>query len=191
MPRRSLHSSSASKYRARRNPRPDDRAPAASPRVPIVAAVWVILPTYNEAANIEALVTAVLEALPPSRRVLIVDDSSPDGTGEIATRLAGEDDDVEVLHRPHKAGPRPRLHRRVQPRPGGWGRAGCGDGRRLLPRRLPTCRACSRQPGDADLVIGSRYVPGGGVRTGERCAGRSAAAAASTRGASSGSRCVT
>ena len=71
--------------------------PAAPPRTPDV---WVILPTYNEAENLERIVTAVFEHLPPSRRILIVDDNSPDGTGEIADRLAAEDESVAVLHRP-------------------------------------------------------------------------------------------
>ena len=50
--------------------------------------VCLIIPTYNEAANVEAIVTAALERLPEPRRLLIVDDSSPDGTGRIADRLA-------------------------------------------------------------------------------------------------------
>ena len=72
---------------------PLDSGSAVEPRV------WVILPTYNEAENLEPLVNAVLERLPESRRVLIVDDNSPDGTGEIADRLAEASEDVAVLHR--------------------------------------------------------------------------------------------
>ena len=64
---------------------------------------WVILPTYDEAENLEPLVHAVLAAL-PGVRVLVVDDSSPDGTGEIADALAAARDDVEVIHRPRKSG---------------------------------------------------------------------------------------
>src|SRR2546423_14101064 len=70
-------------------------------------AAWLILPTYNEAENIEALVRAVLPRLEESGadpRILIVDDGSPDGTGEIADGLAAELDCVEVLHRPSKQG---------------------------------------------------------------------------------------
>src|SRR5690348_5550120 len=65
---------------------------------------WVVLPTYNEAANIEEMVQAVLAKLPESGRVLVVDDNSPDGTGDIAERLAESDGRVEVLHRPRKDG---------------------------------------------------------------------------------------
>ena len=61
--------------------------------------VWLVLPTYDEAANLEAVVAAAREHLPAERRVLIVDDNSPDGTGEIADRLAAEHGDVSVLHR--------------------------------------------------------------------------------------------
>ena len=65
---------------------------------------WLVLPTYNEADNVEPLVEAARGKLPPGARVLIVDDSSPDGTGEIADRLATRHENVEVLHRPHKEG---------------------------------------------------------------------------------------
>ena len=66
--------------------------------------MWLVVPTYNEASNIEAIVTAVRERLDPPRQVLVVDDSSPDGTGQIADRLAAEHSDVSVLHRPRKEG---------------------------------------------------------------------------------------
>ena len=65
----------------------------------------MVLPTYDEAGNIEAFVTAALDNLPADARVLIVDDNSPDGTGKIADRLAEASlGRVEVLHRPHKEG---------------------------------------------------------------------------------------
>ncbi len=127
-----------------------------------MAAVWLILPTYNEAANVEALVAAVLEVLPSPRRVLIVDDSSPDGTGEIADRLAGEHPDVEVLHRPRKEGLGPAYI-------AGFRRALAGGAELVVemdadfshaPADLPRLLDAAR---DADLVIGSRYVEGGGV----------------------------
>ena len=73
-----------------------------------------MLPTYDEAENLEAIVGAARAALPAGSRVLIVDDASPDGTGAIADRLAAAHGDVEVLHRTAKRGPRPRLRRRLQ-----------------------------------------------------------------------------
>ena len=69
---------------------------------------WLILPTYDEADNVEPFVRAALPRLAAAagdeHRLLIVDDSSPDGTGEIADRLAAELDGVEVLHRQAKDG---------------------------------------------------------------------------------------
>jgi dolichol-phosphate mannosyltransferase len=72
------------------------------------ARVWLTLPTYDESENLERLVRAVLPelelAVPGDHRVLVVDDASPDGTGEIADRLAEELPQVEVLHRAEKDG---------------------------------------------------------------------------------------
>lgn len=128
---------------------------AADPRV------WVVLPTYNEADNIERLVAAVLERLPDSRRVLVVDDNSPDGTGEIADRLAA-DRDVEALHRGRKEGLGPAYV-------AGFERALAGGAELVVsmdsdfshdPSYLPRLLRAAES---ADLVIGSRYVPGGGV----------------------------
>ncbi|MDQ3726236.1 MAG: glycosyltransferase, partial [Actinomycetota bacterium] len=65
---------------------------------------WLVLPTYNEAENVEPLVEAARAKLPPSAQVLIVDDSSPDGTGEVADRLAARHANVHALHRPRKEG---------------------------------------------------------------------------------------
>jgi dolichol-phosphate mannosyltransferase len=130
-----------------------------------MSGAWLILPTYNEAENIERLVRAVLPQLAsasPEHRVLIVDDSSPDGTGEIADRLADELELVEVLHRPGKEG----LGRAYL---AGFSRALAGGARLLLemdadfshdPGDLPRLIAASA---GADLVLGSRYVEGGGV----------------------------
>jgi dolichol-phosphate mannosyltransferase len=126
---------------------------------------WLVLPTYNEAENIEPLVRAVLPQLESTgleHTVLIVDDNSPDGTGEIADRLAAETERVRVLHRPHKEG---------------LGRAylagfevALAEGAELIlemdsdfshdPADLPRLIAAA---GAADLALGSRYVPGGGV----------------------------
>ena len=130
-----------------------------------MAGTWLILPTYNEAENVEAVVRASLAQLEQAggpHTVLIVDDNSPDGTGEIADRLAGELERVRVLHRPAKQG---------------LGRAylagfevALDDGAELVlemdsdfshdPADLPRLIAAA---GAADVVLGSRYVPGGGV----------------------------
>jgi dolichol-phosphate mannosyltransferase len=127
--------------------------------------VWLILPTYNEAENAEALVRSALGHLASAdiaHTVLVVDDSSPDGTGQIADRLAEEIADVRVLHRPGKQG---------------LGRAyldgfaiALENGADLVmemdadfshdPADVPRLIAAA---GAADLVLGSRYVPGGGV----------------------------
>jgi dolichol-phosphate mannosyltransferase len=124
--------------------------------------IWLVVPTYNEADNIAALVDAVRAVLPDSHRVLIVDDSSPDGTGEIADRLAAESDDLEVLHRPVKDGLGPAYL-------AGF-RHALDHGAELVvqmdadfshdPAYLPRFLDAAR---NADLVLGSRYVPGGGV----------------------------
>jgi dolichol-phosphate mannosyltransferase len=128
-----------------------------------MAGAWLILPTYDEAENIERLVRAALPQLAsaaPEHHVLVVDDGSPDGTGEIADRLAAEFDEVEVLHRTAKEG----LGRAYL---AGFQHALARDAELLLemdsdfshdPADLP--RLIQE---DADLVIGSRYVPGGGV----------------------------
>jgi dolichol-phosphate mannosyltransferase len=126
------------------------------------ASTWLLLPTYEEAASIEAIVAAALEHLPGGRRVLIVDDASPDGTGEIADRIAAERDDVEVMHRAGKQGLGPACV-------AGFRRA-LAAGAELVcqmdadfshdPADLPRLLEAARE---ADLVLGSRYVEGGGV----------------------------
>jgi dolichol-phosphate mannosyltransferase len=120
----------------------------------------VCLPTYNEHENLEAMVRALL---PLGVRVLVVDDNSPDGTGEIADRLATELDFVSVLHRDRKEGLGPAYL-------AGFRRA-LADGAEYVlemdcdfshnpadvPRLLAACAS------GADLALGSRYVPGGGT----------------------------
>jgi dolichol-phosphate mannosyltransferase len=129
---------------------------------PRASEVWVILPTYNEAENLERIVSAVLERLPGSRHVLVVDDNSPDGTGEIANRIAGSDDSVSVLHRQRKEGLGPAYL-------AGFRVALDAGAERIVemdadfshdPSYLPLLIEAT---GDADLAIGSRYVSGGGV----------------------------
>lgn len=123
---------------------------------------WLILPTYNEAGNLEAFVAAVRDKLPASARVLIVDDDSPDGSGEIADRLAARHEGVAVLHRPRKEGLGPAYI-------AGFKRA-LGEGAGFVlemdadfshdPAYLPRLLAAGEE---ADLAIGSRYVAGGDV----------------------------
>jgi dolichol-phosphate mannosyltransferase len=132
-------------------PQSTDRGPA-----------WLILPTYDEAENVEAFVAAARAKLPASAQVLIVDDNSPDGTGEIADRLAEEHENVSVLHRPRKEGLGPAYV-------AGFRRALAGGAGLVLemdsdfshdPAYLPRLLDAVER---ADLAIGSRYVPGGGV----------------------------
>jgi dolichol-phosphate mannosyltransferase len=126
-----------------------------------------MLPTYNEAENIGPLVRAALPQLEASglpHRILIVDDNSPDGTGRVADELAAELEPVQVLHRPGKQG----LGRAYL---AGFAVALEGGADLLMemdsdfshdPKDLP--RLIAAAEGDAaDLVLGSRYVPGGGV----------------------------
>jgi dolichol-phosphate mannosyltransferase len=119
----------------------------------------VCLPTYNERENLERMVHALGEH---GVSVLVIDDNSPDGTGELADRLAQELEHVEVLHRPRKEGLGPAYL-------AGFRRA-LSDGADLIlemdcdfshdPADVPRLIAASRE---ADLALGSRYVPGGSV----------------------------
>jgi dolichol-phosphate mannosyltransferase len=123
--------------------------------------VLVVVPTYDERDNLEWIVGR-LRAAVPSVDVLVVDDSSPDGTGEVADRLAALDSQVSVLHRSEKAGLgaayldgfRVALER-------GYDVVGemDADGSHQ-PEQLPLLLAALE---DADLVIGSRWVAGGSV----------------------------
>ncbi len=130
-----------------------------------MSGVWLILPTYNEAENIERIVAAALPQLAATgleHRVLVVDDGSPDGTGQIADRLASGNPAVEVLHRTSKDGIGPAYL-------AGFRHALAGGADLLMemdsdfshdPVDIPRLVAAT---GRADLVLGSRYVPGGGV----------------------------
>jgi len=125
-----------------------------------VPVATVCLPTYNERENLEAMLRALA---PLGVRVLVVDDNSPDGTGEIADRLAEELDFVSVLHRERKEGLGPAYL-------AGFRRA-LADGAdyvlemdcdfshdpKDVPRLIAACEA------GADLALGSRYVEGGGT----------------------------
>lgn len=132
----------------------------AGPTLPTGDGAWIALPTYNERDNLQAVVAAIRHSVPDAR-LLIVDDNSPDGTGQLANELALADDRINVLHRPEKQG---------------LGAAYREAFRHVLsesdcqvvvqmdcdfshdPRQLPELLAGIA---DADLVLGSRYVAGG------------------------------
>jgi dolichol-phosphate mannosyltransferase len=133
------------------------------------AEAWLILPTFDEAENIEAVVVAALAVLrraaPDAHRILVVDDNSPDGTGRIASRLAGEHAAVEVLHRSERAGLGPAYL-------AGFAHALDRGAAYVFemdsdfshdPADLERLLACVRD-GGADLALGSRYAPGGAVQ---------------------------
>jgi dolichol-phosphate mannosyltransferase len=130
-------------------------------RYPDLGTVLVVVPTYNEADNVRQIIGRVRAAV-PTAYLLVTDDNSPDGTGKIAEELAAEDDHVYVLHRPGKQGLGAAYI-------AGFGWAAeqgfevvvemDADGSHApeeLPRLLDALR-------EADLVLGSRWVPGGKV----------------------------
>jgi dolichol-phosphate mannosyltransferase len=128
---------------------------------PPIGRVVVVVPTYNERENLDSVASRVKDAVPDAD-LLIVDDNSPDGTGELADKLATEDPHVHVMHRPGKAG---------------LGTAYRAGFRWALDRGYDAIIEMdadgSHQPEDlprliaaldrADLVLGSRWVPGGKV----------------------------
>jgi dolichol-phosphate mannosyltransferase len=129
---------------------------------------WLILPTYNEAENVQAIVAAAAEVLagaaPDGFRVLVVDDGSPDGTGEIADRMAAEHDWLEVLHRTEKNGIGPAYlagFRHALDRGAGYVMEMDSD---FSHDPADLARLLQAVYDGADLALGSRYVPGGGVR---------------------------
>jgi dolichol-phosphate mannosyltransferase len=123
----------------------------------------ICLPTFNERANLEPMLRALGGVLRDGDRVLVIDDNSPDGTGELADRLAQELAFVSVLHRPRKEGLGPAYL-------AGF-RQALEDGAELVlemdcdfshdPADVP--RLIATVEDGADLAIGSRYVPGGHV----------------------------
>ena len=122
--------------------------------------ITVCLPTYNERENLEPMVRALGEQ---GVSVLVIDDSSPDGTGELADRLAAELENVGVLHRETKEGLGPAYL-------AGFRHALAGGAELILemdadfshdPRDVPRL---IESAGEADLVLGSRYVEGGSIR---------------------------
>lgn len=123
----------------------------------------IIVPTYNESENIEPLVREILARTPPEAEILIVDDSSPDGTGQIAEQLAAQVKRVHVLHRSSKEGLGPAYIAGFR-----WGLergfealiemdADFSHQPKYLPAMLEGLKSY-------DVVLGSRYVAGGGTR---------------------------
>lgn len=144
----------------------DPARPSTTLPDPMPPALWVIVPTYDEADSIERLLRGVVgvlaETIPGDHRILVVDDGSPDGTAAIAERVGAELGVVEVLHRSAKGG-------LGQAYLAGFAHAlACGAQRVCEmdadlshdPRHLPALLEAAER---ADLVLGSRYVPGGGV----------------------------
>ncbi len=136
--------------------------PAGPDRYAELGRILVIIPTYNEAENIEPIVARVRTSVPEAH-ILVADDNSPDGTGELADKLAAADEQVHVLHRKGKEGLGAAYIAGF-----GWG---LDNGYGVLvemdadgshqPEELPRLLDAL---GSADLVLGSRYVKGGAVR---------------------------
>jgi dolichol-phosphate mannosyltransferase len=124
---------------------------------------WVVLPTYDEADNIRPVSAAILESL-PGATLLVVDDGSPDGTGAIADELAAADPRIRVRHRPAKQG----LGRAYLD---GFAIALDGGAAIVVQMDADLSHDATVLPdliapivdGSTELVIGSRYTPGGGV----------------------------
>jgi dolichol-phosphate mannosyltransferase len=126
--------------------------------------VWICLPTYNERENLEPMVRALGDALDEEARVLVIDDASPDGTGEEADALASQLNFVEVLHRERKEGLGPAYL-------AGFRRALDAGAELVLemdcdfshdPADVP--RLVAAVQSGAGVALGSRYVDGGGTR---------------------------
>jgi dolichol-phosphate mannosyltransferase len=129
--------------------------------VPVRAVIC--LPTYNERENLEATLRELEAVLETGDRVVVIDDGSPDGTGELADRLAAELPFVDVLHRAEKQGLGPAYL-------AGFRHALAGGAELVFemdcdrshdPSDVPRLRAAAQE---ADLVLGSRYVEGGAIR---------------------------
>jgi len=128
----------------------------------VMAGSLIIIPTYDERENLRAIASRIHEVV-PEVHLLVVDDNSPDGTGEVADDLAAKDERIHVLHRPGKMGLGTAYVEGF--------RKGLAEGYDLLwemdadfshdPRYLPDMLAA--MDNGADLAIGSRYVPGGGT----------------------------
>lgn len=142
---------------------PASGAEGPAPRVGLAAGrdVWVVLPTYNERENLEAIGTAILAALPEAS-LLVVDDNSPDGTGVLADTIAAREPRVSVLHRPGKQGLGVAYRegfRWVLERPSTKAVVQMDADFSHDPADLP--RLLAPLMTDADLVLGTRYIRGG------------------------------
>ena len=124
-------------------------------------AKYIVLPTYNEIGNLEAMTRRILEVLPDAR-IVVVDDNSPDGTGEVADRLARANPRIEVMHRTGKEGLGVAYRTAFREL---LSRSDCDTVIQMDcdfshdPADLP--RLLARLEAGADLAIGSRYVRGG------------------------------
>ncbi len=123
----------------------------------------IVIPTYNEIENLRALVTEVMSQVHEKTHLLVVDDNSPDGTGDLADQLSRENDRVHVMHRPRKmglgtayvSGFKYGLQRDFEV----FVEMDCDFSHD--PKYLPLF--FQQVEGGADVVVGSRYVPGGGT----------------------------
>ena len=125
--------------------------------------ICICVPTYDERTTLPQVLASIRAAVPDAD-VLVIDDNSPDGTGEVAARLAAADPQVHVLHRPGKQGLGPAYLAGFA-----WADAAGYDAVVQIdadgshqPEQLPALLTAAQNPG-ADLVIGSRWVPGGSV----------------------------
>lgn len=125
----------------------------------------VVIPTYNEQENIENLVHGVFDKALPGTEILIIDDNSPDGTGELLDKLTAKDKRVHVIHRPSKAGLGSAYRDGFR-----WGIERGYDAFYQMdadlshnPDYLPGFQKLINS-GDAEVIVGSRYIDGGGIR---------------------------
>lgn len=124
--------------------------------------VWLIIPTYNESENIKAIITAILQVVPDTC-IVVVDDNSPDSTAEIVARMKQADERIHLIRRLGKLGYATAVVTGLQ--------YASEHGAEFLghmdadfshdPQRLPALLQTVRS--GADIALGSRYVPGGGV----------------------------
>jgi dolichol-phosphate mannosyltransferase len=124
--------------------------------------ISIVLPTYNEAGNIELLIDRTLQALgsyPGGVEVVVVDDDSPDKTWELVARKAAQDGRVRLIHRRDENGLTSAISRGIHEAQGEWvGWMDCDLS--MPPEQWP--QLADTLAGGADVAVGSRYVPGGG-----------------------------